>query len=66
MGSLQKPHWWCGNAYMDDDAPRLNNSLTMPHKTQSLNLVCIMKLLAKESTLVYETIWRGLEVIEVN
>ncbi len=51
---------------MDDDAPRLKNSLTMPHKPQSLNLLCAMKLLAKESTLMNETIRRGLEDIEVN
>jgi len=51
---------------MDDDAPRLNNSLTMSHKPQSLNLVCAMKLLTKESTFMNETIRRGLEDIEVN
>jgi hypothetical protein len=51
---------------MNADAPRLNNSLTMPHKPQSLNLLCAMKLLAKESTLMNETIRRGLEDIEVN
>ncbi len=66
MGSLQKPHQWCGNACMDDDAPRLNNSLTMPHKPQSLNFLCAIKFLAKESTLMNETIQRGLEDIEVN
>jgi hypothetical protein len=51
---------------MDDDAPRLNNSLTMRHKPQSLNLLCAMKLLAKESIFMNETIQRGLEDIEVN
>jgi hypothetical protein len=51
---------------MDDDAPRLNNSLTMSHKPQSLNLVCAMKLLTKESIFMNETIRRGLEDIEVN
>jgi hypothetical protein len=41
---------------MDDDAPRLNNSFTMPHKPQSLTLVWVKKLLAKKSTLMDEAI----------
>jgi hypothetical protein len=41
---------------MNDDAPRLNNSLTMPHKPQSLNHVCAKELLTKELILMDEAI----------
>jgi hypothetical protein len=41
---------------MVDDAPRLNNFLTMPHKPQSLNLALVNELLTKESTLMDEVV----------
>lgn len=65
MGSLQRPHRWRGNVYMDDDAPRVNNPSTIPHKSQSLNLVWAKKSLANESTFMNEVIEREVEDIEV-
>ncbi len=66
MGSLQRPHRCCGNVYMDDDAPRVNNSLTMPHKSQSLNHVWAKESLANKSTFMNEAIEREVEDIEVD
>jgi hypothetical protein len=51
---------------MDDDAPKFNNSLTMPHKPKSLNLVWAKELLIKESTLMDEAIQRQVEDIDVD
>ncbi len=66
MGSLQRPHWWCGNVYTDDDAPSVNNSSIMPHKSQSLNLVWVKESLANESTFMDEAIEREVQDIEVD
>jgi hypothetical protein len=41
---------------MVDDAPRLNNFLTMSHKPQNLNLALLNELLTKESILMDEAI----------
>jgi hypothetical protein len=51
---------------MDDDTPRVNNSSTMPHKSQSLNLVWAKESLANESTFMDETIERQVEDIDVD
>jgi predicted DNA-binding protein len=51
---------------MDDDAPRVNNSLTMPHKSQSLNHVWAKESLANKSTFMNEAIEREVEDIEVD
>lgn len=45
--------------------PGLKKSLIMPPKPQSLNLVGVNELLVKESYLMDEIIWKGIEDIEV-
>lgn len=45
--------------------PWFKNSLIMPPKPQSPNLIGVNELLAKETYLMDEIIWKGVEDIEV-